>query len=475
MLERDEILTIYAQGPEAVVALVQALTAELTTVQTRLQALEARLALDSHNSSQPPSRAEPSTPAPKSLRQRSGRTPGGQPGHPGTTLAWSETPEVVVRHRPTTCAGCQAPLALMPVVGVERRQVLDLPELRLVTTEHVVEACRCAACGHLTRGRFPAAARAALGYGPRLRSVAVALHQYQLLPSARVAAFLGDLFGCSFAPGTLATAVADCHTALAASETAMQQALRQAAVLHVDETGLRVDGGRQWLHVASTDRLTYYALQPGRRADLIAACGVLPAFRGVAVHDGQAAYFTFPCDHALCNVHHLRELTFVAEQLQQGWAAQLKTLLLEMKAAVDAARAAGERHLGWVATVKFELRSWQLVRQGLAANPPQEKPPNRPGPPKRTKGGKLALRLARDAEAVLRFLHDFTVPFDNNQAERDLRMVKVQQKIAGCFRTDSGAEQFCRIRGYLSTARKQGHQPLAALEAVFRGQPLVLT
>ena len=146
-----------------------------------------------------------------------------------------------------------------------------------------------------------------------------------------------------------------------------------------------------------------------------------------------------------------------------------------MKAAVDAARAAGHHYLGWVATVKFELRSWQLVRQGLAANPPQEKPPNRPGPPKRTKGGKLALRLARDAEAVLRFLHDFTVPFDNNQAERDLRMVKVQQKIAGCFRTDSGAEQFCRIRGYLSTARKQGHQPLAALEAVFRGQPLVLT
>ena len=479
MLDREEILAIYAQGPEAVVALVQALStqyaAEHATLRARVQALEDRLAIDSHNSAQPPSRDQPSKPAPKSLRQPSGRTPGGQPGHPGTTLAWSQTPEVVVTHRPTTCPRCQASLDGAVVVAQERRQVQELPPLRLVTTEHVVEICRCAVCGQLSQGAFPAAAVAPVSYGPRLRSLAVYLNQYQLLPYARATELLAELFGCTLAPGTLTRLVAESHTALAATEAAIQQALGQAAVLHVDETGLRVAGGRQWLHVASTERLTHYALQPGRRAELVAACGVLGDFRGVAVHDGHAAYFTFPCDHALCNVHHLRELTFVAERQQQAWAGELKALFLEMNAAVAAARAAGERHLGWVRLALFVGRYRRVVQQGLDANPPQEKPPDRPGPPKRSKAGKLALRLARDADAVLRFLVDFTVPFDNNQAERDLRMVKVQQKIAGCFRTASGAEQFSRIRGYLSTARKQGHSPLVALEAVFAGQPLVLT
>ena len=480
MLTRDEILAIYAQGPEAVVGLIEALSATyegaLATVQERLQALEARLALDSHNSAQPPSRDQPrSTPKPQSLRQPSGRSPGGQPGHPGTTLARSATPEVVVTHRPASCAHCQTPLALMTVVGRERRQVVDLPPLRLLTTEHVVEICRCAVCGQLSQGAFPAAAVAPVSYGPRLRSLAVYLNQYQLLPAARAAELLRALFACTLSPGTLATMVADSHTALATTAPAIQQALGQAPVLHADETGVRVGGGQQWLHVASTDRLTHYAVQPGRRAELMAACGVLPGFRGVAVHDGQAAYYTFPCAHALCNVHHLRELIFVAEHLQQGWAGELKALLLEMKAAVEAARAAGERHLGWVRLALFVGRYRRLVQQGVDANPPAEKPPDRPGPPKRTKAGKLALRLARHAEAVLRFLHDFTVPFDNNQAERDLRMVKVQQKVSGCFRTSTGATQFCRIRGYLSTARKQGHSPLVALEAVFAGQPLVLT
>jgi transposase len=478
-MDRDAILAVYAQGPEAVVALVAALIAryeraetELAALRARVQVLEDRLAIDSHTSHQPPSRDL--SPRPKSLRQPSERPPGGQPGHRGTTLAWSATPDTVVLHQPATCAACGAALTTTDVVGTTRRQVRDLPELRLVTTEHIVEQRQCAVCGHLTRGHFPPEAIAPVRYGPRLRGLASYLTQYQLLPYARTAELLRDLFGGSFAPGTLAAIVAECHAALAATETRIQQALQRAAVAHFDETGLRVAGRRPWLHVASTDRLTHNAVQPGRRADLLAASGVLGDFTGVAVHDGHSAYFTFGCAHALCNVHHLRELTFVAERLQQRWAAELKATLLQMKGLVDAAQAAGQTRLDplQVAAVVVDYRT--LVRQGLAANPPRAKPPTQPGPPKRSKAGNLAERLWRHDAAVLRFLDDVRVPFDNNQAERDIRMVKVQQKIAGCFRTTTGAEQFCRIRGYLSTARKQGHTPLAALEAVFAGTPLRL-
>ena len=478
-MERETILAIYEQGPEAVVALVEGLLAqhqaELAALAARVQALEDRLAKDSHNSHQPPSRDRPPKPQRKSLREPSGRNPGGQPGHRGTTLAWCATPDQVVRHRPARCAGCQAPLLTGRVVGDARRQVVDLPELRLLTTEQVAERQQCPACGHVTQGVFPPEAVGAVSYGPRLRGVAVYLSAYQLVPYARTQELLADLFGCSFSAGTLARVVAACHAALAATETAIRQGVQQAPVAHFDETGLRVAGQPQWLHVASTDRLTHDGVQRQRGTAAMQTLGVLPGFGGVAVHDGLAAYGTFGCQHALCNVHHLRELTFVAEQYQQEWAGACKALLQEMQGAVDAARAAGRGQLDPAAVRQYETRYRDLALAGVAANPAPAKPPGQSGPPKRSPGGRLAERLGRHEGAALRFLHDFRVPFDNNQAERDLRMVKVQQKISGSFRTALGAAQFCRIRGYLSTARKQGHHPLAALQAVCAGSPLVLT
>lgn len=362
------------------------------------------------------------------------------------------------------------------VVGYARRQVVDLPELRLLTTEHVAERQQCPACGHVTQGGFPAEAVGVVSYGPRLRGVAVYLSAYQLVPYARAQELLADLFGCSFSAGTLAAVVAACHATLAATAPALHAALQHAAVAHCDETGLRVAGQPQGLHVASTARLTHYGVQRQRGTAAMQALGVLPGFGGVAVHDGLAAYGTVGCQHALCNGHHLRELTFVAEQYHQGWAGECKALLQEMTAAVDAAREAGRSHLDPAAVRRYETRYRELALAGVAAHPPPEpRVPGQSGPPKRSPGGKLAERLGRHEAAALRFLHDFRVPFDNNQAERDLRMVTVQQKISGGFRTARGAAQFCRIRGYLSTARKQGHAPLTALQAACAGTPLVLT
>jgi len=477
MITRDEILRIYAEGPEAVVALVAGLlavqAAEVAALTARIQALEDRLAKDSHNSHQPPSRDLP--PKPKSLRQASGQKPGGQPGHRGTTLAWCATPDAVVVHAPTQCANCGASLATAAVVREARRQVVDVPVVRLRTTEHVAEGRRCTGCGQVSQATFPSEARGPVSYGPRLRGVAVYLNQYQLLPVARSQALLADLFGCSFSVGSLDAAVAECDAVLAATETTIQQALRQAPVAHFDETGLRVARKQQWVHVASTDQLTHYAVHPRRGAVGMAAAGVLPGFGGVAVHDGLHGYRTFACGHALCNVHHLRELTFIAEQYDQAWAADSKKLLQALHQAVATARAAGQEHLPAPRVTRAHQRYRALARAGLAANPPQPKAPGAPGPPKRSPGGKLAERLGRYETEALAFLQDFRVPFDNNQAERDLRMLKVQQKISGGFRTPTGAARFARIRSYLSTARKQGYSPLTALQAACTGSPLILT
>ena len=471
-MDRDAILEIYDHGPDAVAALIARYEAELAELRARVKALEDRLAKDSHNSHLPPSRDLP--PKPTSLRKPSGRKPGGQPGHPGTALAWSSLPDHEIVHHPARCMGCSATLDAAPVVGEQRRQVVDLPALRLETTEHVAEQRRCAGCGQVTQAAFPTDARGPVSYGPRLRGVAVYLTVYQLLPSARIQELLSDLFGCSCSVGTLATAVADGAVALAKTETAIQRALQQAEVAHFDETGLRVDGRQQWLHVACTDRLTHYRVDPKRGRAGMEAAGVLPGFTGVAVHDGLHAYGTFACAHALGNVHHLRELTFVAEQYHHAWASEFKDLLPERPETVAVARDAGQDHLDPTTLAHAQRRYRALALKGLDANPPQPKAPGTPGPPKRSPGGKLAERLGRYDMEALSFLHDFRVPFDNHRAERDLRMVKVPQKISGTFRTALGAAQFCRLRGYVSTARKQGHGPLTALQAACAGTPLAL-
>lgn len=477
-LTREEILKVYVAGPEAVVALVEQLLAHIArqdeqihALTARVAALEARLAKDSHNSSKPPA-SDGLAKKTKSLRQSTGRPPGGQPGHPGATLELTPTPDQVEEHAPLTCQGCGVSLALVPGVVGERRQVYDLPPLRLLVTEHqAIDKC-CPHCQTHTGGRFPATVTQPVQYGPQVKAVAIYLQQYQLLPSARTVELLGDLFGCSLCEGTLLTATERCAARLEPVEAAIRAALIRASVGHFDETGMRIGARLHWLHQAGTPTLTYYAVHPKRGKAAIDAIGILPAFQGTAVHDGWAAYASYDCRHALCNAHHLRELTFVAEQGDQPWAAALIALLLEGKAAVAAAVAAGASAL--VPEVRAELfhRYTTLVEAGRAANPPPE-PTGKRGRRKQSPAKNLVDRLARYQESVLAYLVDFAVPFDNNLAERDLRMMKVRQKVSGSFRTEAGAAAFCRIRGYISTLRKQGLAVLPALTRVFEGHPLV--
>jgi transposase len=441
----------------------------------RMHTLEGRLAQDSHNSSRPPS-SDGWRRRTKSLRQKSGRKPGGQLGHRGETLRLQATPDVVLEHRPTVCAGCQAPLdAEALVVGRERRQVQDLPPGRLVVTEHQALHLRCPACQQVSVGAFPAEAPSRAQYGLHVRALAVYLTEEQLVPLGRVQALLSDLFSVQVGRGTLVAWVQQAAAVLAPVEDQIKTALQQAPVLHVDETGVRRGGQLAWAHVASTSRLTHFAIHSKRGSEATDAIGILPSFGGVSVHDGWASYQTYTaCRHALCNVHHLRELTFVEEEKHQAWAKEMKELLLAMRAAADQARAQGETQVPVRQQTALRAQYRALLARGRLANPPPDTPrrPGQRGRQAQSPTRNLLERLTLYEGQVLAFLADLTIPFDNNQAERDLRSFKVQQKISGCFRSDPGAVAYARIRGYLATMRKQGRALLAALEAVFAGQPL---
>jgi transposase len=463
-----ELLT--AQQQQQIVAL-QELVAQL---QARVQELEGRLAKDSHNSSKPPSSDPLARKRPRSRRRRSGKKPGGQLGHRGETLHLVATPDELVDHRPAVCTTCRAPLdETAPVVGCERRQVHELPPVRLLIREHRALHVRCPACARVSVGSFPAEAPSRAQYGPRVRALAVYLVEQQLIPYARVRELLADLAGAHVSLGTLTCWVRQAAETLRPVEERIKAALVRAPVLHSDETGVRRAGQLAWAHVSCTARLTHYAIHAKRGSEATEAIGILPSYRGVSVHDGWKPYRRYTaCRHALCNIHHLRELTFLEEDYRQPWAKDLKALLLAMKAAVERARTRGDERLDRAERSTYLSRYEEVLATGLAANPPPQRRAGQRGRVKQPPARNLLERLWMGQDEVLAFLDDFAIPFDNNQAEQDLRMLKVQQKIAGSFRAEGGSEAFARIRGYLCTLRKQGVALLAALETVVAGRPL---
>jgi transposase len=480
-ITREVVGRAYDQGREAVLELFDLMLAQQLALAARVEELERRAATDSHNSSKPPSSDPPgSHPSPsprtKSLRKPSGKKSGGQPGHLGSTLKMVEHPDRLEVHFPDACQACGESLKEAPVVDVEKRQVFDLPKVLFEVTEHQVESRRCG-CGKTTCGSFPEGVAAPVQYGPRLRAVAVYLSQYQLVPMERISDALADVFGCEgFSEGTLDSALDECHQSLAAVEEKIKEGLRQAEVAHFDETGLEVKGKLHWLHVACTERLTHYGWAGQRGPAGADTLGILPQFKGIGLHDGLETYWRYLWEHGLCNIHHLRELVKVEEHDKQLWASAMQALLREMKVRlrrIDAARALGQTELAKAVVQDFEVRYESILAEGFALNPPPERPPKTRGRPKRGRVLALLDRLSIHREAALRFLRDFRVPFDNNQAERDIRMVKVKQKVSGCFRADGGADRFCRIRGYISTMRKQHQNTLACLESVFLGNPIM--
>jgi transposase len=444
-----------------------ALVAQNTALLARVTELERRLGLNSGNSGKPPSSDGLKKPPARvsSLREPSGKLPGGQPGHPGKTLRRTATPDATIDHFPAACAGCGAALSEAMASGHSARQVFDLPAPQpLIVTEHRAHQCQCAACGAHTRAAFPAGVTAPVQYGTRIAALVVYLLHYQLLPEKRLAELMADLFGVHLVTATIAAMSQNCAARFTGFAAAVRDHVAAAAVKHLDETGFRIAGKTQWLHIASTVLLTFYRVSPKR--------GSLPQnLTGIVVHDHWKPYYTLKgVLHALCNAHHLRELKALIEIEREDWARRMQILLRRACHAANLARqhevplpprliALIERGYDAILVQGF---AWHDAQPALRGEVEQDR---RRGRKPRRIGHNLLLRLETRKQDVLRFLVQPAVPFTNNQAERDGRMMKLRQKISGGFRSEHAATEFGIIRSLLSTAKKQQWNMLQTLTA----------
>ena len=475
----DEVELLRAENAE--------LKAKLAALEVELERLRRELGRNSKNSGKPPSsdtlaeranqveerlsRAErrrmAREKAKKFMKERVRRQPGKQPGAAGVTLSPAEQPDHVVVHAPGTCRRCGESLGAAEVVGTQGRQVFDLPLRRLEVTEHRAEARRCR-CGAVTKGEFPKAATAPTCYGPLVRATALYLMVGQHLPVARTAAVMSQICGAAVSTGWLAGLGAEAAEDLSPFLEELRCQLVATDVLGADETGARISGARYWFHVACNDLLTLLDCHPRRGIEALEDIAVLPLFAGVVISDGWKPYWSVAgVEHALCCAHILRDLASLTSSVaHRPWADAMADLLVEAKRAVEAALAAGRSGLS-DRELRVLVASYnKLINTGVAALPARHHPGTA------HHDAYLLLRRLRDQrDEVTRYWRDPRVSFDNNQAERDLRMVKLQQKVSGCFRTLSGAKAFCAVRSYLQTAQKHGLQGLEVLVALFSGEP----
>jgi transposase len=453
--EKDQLLSLLWEQ-------CRLLRAQIPQLETQIKGLKDRLSKNSQNSSKPPSSDHGSRPNPKSRRKNSGKKAGGQKGHVGHRLNPTDTPDYIVEYSVNHCEHCGENLE--KVAGeYDRRQVFDIPILRVEVTEHRVQRKMCACCGYETQGDLPKSINQLTQYGHRIKALMVYMNQYQLLPFHRLNDFFKDVFHQRISVGTFVNAKQHAYKKLSLMEEQIRNLLKAGKKLHVDETSLRVMKQRNWLHVASTNQLTCYDIHTKRGTEALDEIGLLPDFKGILVHDHFKPYFHYGSGHSLCNAHHLRELTFVQEQENQQWAKKLEKLLLNLKHKV-------EIHYQKTLTRLPDriLRGTRSRYMGILYRGRTECPAaideKKKGRQKQSTSRNLLERLRKFNQSVLAFMYDPALPFDNNQAERDIRMVKVQQKISGCYRSWQGIKAFCRIRGCLSTLRKNGLNLLTTLE-----------
>jgi len=438
----------------------------------QVNSLEERLAKNSRNSSKPPSSDGYDKPAPRSQRKASGRKQGGQKGHKGYRLEPVENPDKIEIHAIEICEQCGCSLEDIVAKDHECRQEMDVTKPEPKVTEHRGEIKICQECGFVNKAKFPDRITQPTQYGPQLKAFATYYSQNHLIPYKRLQEIFKDCHNIDLSTGTLVNFNNQCYKILEPVETAIKKDLIEGAYVHFDESGMRSQGKLNWLHSASTEKVTYYMLHEKRGRIAMDDMAILPNFNGTAIHDHWKVYFSYDCDHSLCNAHHLRELKYVNEVYEQQWATNMIELLLQIKGVVEKAKHAGKTTLSDATLYRYAKKYSTVLEDGFLEIPLLE-PTKKRGKPKQHKSKNLWDRLRAFRQETLRFMYDFNVPFDNNLAERDIRMCKVKQKISGCFRGSSGGAVFSRIRSYVSTVRKHEVNVLDALRDAFFSTPFL--
>ena len=474
MFTREELLVIAKNNPEVLVDTILSLQEQVEMLTKRISKLEQQISKNSRNSSKPPSTDGPNKPKgkkkTKSLRKKTGKKQGGQQGHKGHHLEKAEKPDHIIPLTPTSCPCGFDHLADVPVSGYDSRQVFELPEPKLEVFEYKSEIKICPGCGQPVKAPFPEGVNAPVQYGPRFHGMLVYMQNQHFLPADRLSKMVSDLYGTSVSVATILNASTRSYNNLALFEESLVSALVNSKVVHADESGVRTVKKLYWLHSASTDLLTFYGVHEKRGTLAMDDFKILPDFTGRLIHDFWKPYLKYSCDHGLCNAHHLRELVFLFEQEKQVWAKKMFDLLVDMNnfAGEQSEQLTPEQKKPWL------TQYHKIIAEGWMENPLPQKPPKKKrGRPAKTKSQNLLTRFGDFEDSVLAFLHDLNVPFTNNLAEQDIRMIKVRMKISGGFRTVKGAEHFARIRSYLSTARKQGRNILDSITAAIKGIPFL--
>ena len=478
-IKREEIEAIYDQGKEVMVDfvmnLIQEFTAKIEVLTERVNELEKKLAKNSQNSSKPPSsdglRKKKRT---RSQRKRTGKKSGGQQGHEGKTLEMSATPDKVEKLSVKKCKCCGISLKNIHAKGYEACQEFEIPRPVAEVTEYRAEIKDCPHCGAVNKAVFPEGITHKTQYGNYLRSMAVYFNNYELIPIERTSEIFEDIFNIPLSEGTVVTALTKCAEKLGGFEEWLVNKIKRSKVVNFDESGMNIGGSLYWLHSAGTPLLTAYFANKKRGSEAFDAIGILPDFKGIAIHDHWPAYLKYTCRHALCNAHHIRELTFAHEQEGQKWAKEMIDCLLEIKESVDNKRIEGKL-IDESLMKQYERKYDKILQQGFKINPvPENETTKKRGRKKKTKTLNLLIRLRDFKNETLGFMYDLDIPFDNNLAERDIRMIKVQQKISGLFRTMCGAEKFCRIRSFISTVKKQGLNVIDSICQIMNGNQIYL-
>ena len=476
-ITREQIREVYDQGPEAVEKLVFSLVdsikrliditvgqnSKIEAQDKRIKKLEDQINKNSHNSSKPPSTDSPfKNKDKKDNKQKTGVKV--KKKRKGTTLNQVSNPDKIVTCKVDFCTHCQHDLSDVALKKVDKRQVTDIPPIKAYTTEYQGEIKECPHCHKTIKADFPEGVTHKTQYGSGVQAIAIYLRNYQLIPVERTIELFRDLFKISLSEGTIVNITTRCANQLSGFMETVKQKLIKADIMHNDETGINIRGILHWLHTAGNKNYTY--LSPHKRRGQIAFddIGILPYFKGVSVHDFWKPYERYNCIHAYCNAHLIRELTFAHENLKQKWASKMIDLILAIKEKVDLSE---EKLIKGDSANAFTKRYDEIIKQGYKANPPPKKSGKR-GRPKKGKALCLIERFDNHKVEILRFMNEENVPFSNNLAEQDLRMVKVRQKISGTFRNIDRVEDYCRIRSYISTIKKQKKDVFTALIDCFR-------